>query len=378
MGRAYAEAGVDPEKIGPFKAAMARVARETASFSLRREVGVLSDVSNAHGAMWRYIGGWGQPWFVTTEEILGNLNWVAERMYQETGVSYYDRIARAAALIIAVDVIAHGALPFLWLDAVQAGDSDWFLDAVRSADYAAGCIEVGRGIGVTLPAGESRSLRYLVKAEPPVRSAPVLSGAMTGIVPPPRSPIQGGRLPGHRILGAASSGHHANGTSLTIRIAAKLPRGFLTELPNGKSFGEEVLAPMRSYVRLIEALLDAGAPIVEILPGTGDGVAKLAVDRRPYEYRIERWVAELPLVFQFIRDSGAPGGVSSSEWLRECLATYNWGVGLYFFAPADASRRIIEIGADIGYEIYDLGFVAAGERKVIFEPEGIELPPPGA
>lgn len=377
MGRAYAEAGVDPEKIGAFKAAMATVARETALFSLRREVSVLADVSNAHGAIWRYRGGVEHPWFVKTEEILGNLNWVAELMYRETGVSYYDRIARAAALIIAVDVIAHGALPFLWLDAVQAGDSDWFLDAERSADYAAGCIGVCREISVTLPAGESGALRYLVKAEPPVKSAPLLSGTMTGIVPPPRSPIQGERLPGHRILGVASSGHHTNGTSLTIRIAGELPRGFLTELPNGKSFGQEVLAPMRSYVRLIEALLDAEAPIAEIMPGTGDGVAKLAVDRRPYAYHIEQWVP-VPLVFQFIREQGAVLGASPADWLRECLTTYIWGVGLYLFVPADAVRRSIEIGTDVGYEIYDLGVVESGERRVIFEPEGLELPPPGA
>ena len=30
-----------------------------------------------------------------------------------------------------------------------------------------------------------------------------------------------------------------------------------------------------------------------------------------------------------------------------------------------------------GYQLTDVGLVEKGERKVIFEPEGITLPPPG-
>ncbi|MFH1030657.1 MAG: hypothetical protein V1770_05360 [bacterium] len=30
-----------------------------------------------------------------------------------------------------------------------------------------------------------------------------------------------------------------------------------------------------------------------------------------------------------------------------------------------------------GYELYEIGVVQEGERKVIFEPERITLPPPG-
>lgn len=118
----YAQAGVDYEKIGPFKRAMQQVAQQTLAFPNRRGVHV-SDKVNAHGAVYWYEGNQKHFW-CKTQEGLGNLNWVAEWMYQHTGTSYYDVAARAAALIIAIDVIAQGAMPVIWTDEVAAGDSE--------------------------------------------------------------------------------------------------------------------------------------------------------------------------------------------------------------------------------------------------------------
>ena len=51
-------------------------------------------------------------------------------------------------------------------------------------------------------------------------------------MPPPGEPLLGEELaPGDEIVLLASSGLHANGASLARRIAARLPRGLLTELP---------------------------------------------------------------------------------------------------------------------------------------------------
>ncbi|GAI35580.1 unnamed protein product [marine sediment metagenome] len=45
--------------------------------------------------------------------------------------------------------------------------------------------------------------------------------------------------------------------------------------------------------------------------------------------------------------------------------------------PLMAVERIISIGEKSNYHLIDLGIVEEGERKVIFEPEDITLPPPG-
>ena len=41
------------------------------------------------------------------------------------------------------------------------------------------------------------------------------------------------------------------------------------------------------------------------------------------------------------------------------------------------AREYAKAGQKAGYQLTDVGFVEKGEHKVIFEPEGITLPPPG-
>jgi len=139
-------------------------------------------------------------------------------------------------------------------------------------------------------------------------------------------------------------------------------------LSNNRTLGEEALIPTRSYVALVEALLEAKIDIHALLPGTGDGVGKIAFDKRPFTYRIFRWV-EVPLLFQFMRELGVS--------LEDCLKTFNWGIGFYIFIPEKEVEKVLKIGQEVGYELYELGRVEEGERQVIFEPEGITLPPPG-
>jgi phosphoribosylaminoimidazole (AIR) synthetase len=63
--------------------------------------------------------------------------------------------------------------------------------------------------------------------------------------------------------------------------------------------------------------------------------------------------------------------------LKDCLTTFNWGIGFYIFVPPEEVERVISIGQDAGYAVYDLGVVEKGKRQTIFEPEGVILPPPG-
>ncbi len=364
----YAQAGVDYKKIEPFKQAMVEVGKKTVTFPNERDVFIFKNVMHAHGAVFEYRGTSTHAW-CKTQEGLGNLNWIAELMYQLTGKSYYDTIGRAAALLIAIDVISQGAIPVIWTDEVAAGDSEWFEDKQRSDDYAKGCYEVCKEIGMSLPAGESPSLRYLIRAEPPVKSAPSLSGSITGIIAPRENIITGEKLQaGDVILGVPSSGLHSNGISLVIKRVMALPDHFLTKLPTGRTLGEECLIPIPSYVALVETLLQNEVEIHSILPGTGDGVGKLAYDRRSLTYRVHSWV-DVPFLFQYMRELGVS--------LEDCLKTFNMGIGLYFFVPRHEVENIIILGESVGYEVIELGRVEEGERKVIFEPEGITLPPPG-
>jgi len=364
----YAKAGVDYAKIEPFKMAMVSAGKKTLKFPNQRGVFVDEESVGAHGAVFRYKGAGPHLWCMT-QEGLGNKNWIAEWMYQHagTGRTYYEGIGIDTALMAANDVICQGALPVIYTDEVAAGDSEWFLDEKRSRDLAESFYRACEMCGMALPAGESPALRYLVKAEPPVRSAPSLSGCITGLIAPPERMVTGEKLAvGDRIIGVPSSGLHANGISLVIKRALTLKDKFLQLLPNGKTLGDEALIPTRSYVRLVEALQKENIEIHSLLGGTGGGISKIAYAKKPFTYRITAWVDEVPPLFRFMLETGVG--------LKDCLTTFNWGIGFYMFVPEKESARAIRTGRKAGYDLIDLGQVEKGERRVIFEPEKMTLP----
>lgn len=368
---AYAKAGVDYTKLEPFKQAMIAAGKRTTKFPNKRNVFIAEDVMHAHGAVYEYRGSETHTW-CTTQEGLGNKNWIAEWMYQHegTGKTYYDAIGIDTALMIVNDVIAQGAMPVVFCDHIDVGTSEWFADEKRNADLAEGFYKVCEEVGMALPAGESAPLKYLLKSEPPVTSAPSLSGSVTGIIAPGNRLISGKLLgAGDHIIAVSSSGLHSNGVSLVIQKALELPEQFLTKIPNGNTLGAEALIPTRSYVALIEALLENGVKMHALLPGTGDGVGKLAFDKRPFTYRVHSWL-QIPELFQYFRNT-------LNVSLKDCLKTFNWGAGYYIFAPADEVEKILALGTSVGYTLMDVGVVESGRREVIFEPEKITLPPPG-
>jgi phosphoribosylformylglycinamidine cyclo-ligase len=150
----------------------------------------------------------------------------------------------------------------------------------------------------------------------------------------------------------------------------ELPEKFLTRLPNGNTLGEEALIPTRSYVALIESLLENEIDIHALLPGTGDGVGKLAFDKRPFTYRVHSWLPVPPLMTYFREQLGLS--------LTDCLKTFNWGAGYYVFVSANDAERVVKLGTEAGYAMMDVGVVEDGKREVLFEPENITLNPPGA
>jgi phosphoribosylformylglycinamidine cyclo-ligase len=364
----YAKAGVDYTKIEPFKMAMVNAGKRTLKFPNKRGVYIDPDSLGAHGVVFRYR--WAKPHFwCMTQEGLGNKNWIAEWMYQHagTGRTYYEGIGIDTALMAANDVICQGALPVIYTDEVAAGDSEWFMDERRSRDLAESFYQACKMCGMALPAGESPALRYLVKAEPPVRSAPSLSGCVTGIIAPQSRMVTGDKLSvGDRIIGVTASGLHANGISLVIKRALALKDKFLHQLPNGKTLGEEALIPTRSYVRLVEAVQEKNIEIHSFLGGTGGGISKIAYAKRAFTYRVKKWVDEIPPLFQFMLEIGVS--------LEDCLTTFNWGIGFYIFVPEKEADQTIRTGRKAGYDLIDLGQVEAGERCVVFEPEKITLP----
>jgi phosphoribosylformylglycinamidine cyclo-ligase len=369
----YAKSGVDYTIMEPFKMAMIQAGKKTLNFPNKRGVFVNQDAAHAHGAVFEYQGNLPHIW-CKTQEDLGNKNWIAEWMYQNTGKTYYDSIAIDTALIVVNDVIAQGAMPVVFNDQLEASGSEWYSDLKRTNDFANGLVKICEEVGMALPAGESASCKYLINPIAPVKQIASLSGSVTGIIAPKENLITGKNLTaGDHIIAVASSGLHANGISLVIKKALELPDQFLTKIPVGadiiRPLGEEALIPTRSYVALIEELLEEKTEIHALLPGTGDGVGKIAFDKRPFTYKIHSWLKVPPLMQYFYDVLNVP--------LQDCLKTFNWGGGYYIYTNEKSVEKILQIGKSFGYDLMDVGIVEEGKRQVIFEPENITLNPPG-
>lgn len=329
----YAKAGVDYTVIEPFKMAMIEVGKKTQKFPNKRGVFINKDAAHAHGAVFEYRGKESHIW-CQTQEDLGNKNWIAEWMYQKTGKSYYESIAIDTALIVVNDVIAQGAMPVVFTDQLEASGSDWYADEKKAKDFAKGLLKICEEVGMALPAGESASVVYIINPRSPVEKIASLSGSVTGIVAPKENLITGKDLTvGDHIIGVASSGLHANGISLVIKKSLELPKQFLTKVPNGKTIGEEALIPAYSYVALVESLLKNKIKVHALLPGTGDGVGKIAFDKRSFTYRIHSWLKVPPLFKFFNEQLKVP--------LEDCLKTFNWGGRILYFCAERRSRQNI-------------------------------------
>jgi phosphoribosylaminoimidazole (AIR) synthetase len=364
--REYVKAGgVDSSKIGLFKDVMKDVSRRTKDFPLRRNCQLYA---SAYGGGFRYLGSTEWIAFETTEG-LGNKNWISEYLYQQTGSTEHFHSTGGDTMLMAInDHIAAGATPTIYVDEVAAGDSDWFADTKRAIaigeSYFASCDEHS----MWLAAGESPALRYLVKSEPPVKSAPILSGTVMGFFRSADHIVPDIVRVGDRIIGHHASGVHSNGISGIITRAMKLPDQFFTKLPNGNTLGEEVLIQTRSYAKLVKALQDNDVTVHRFLPGTGDGVAKLAAKADDVTYYIHTW-PEFFTVFQFFLDQGMT--------MFDLLTTYNCNIGYYSIVPEREAERTIAIAIQAGYPSLEVGVVKEGPRGVVFGPQkDLWLPPP--
>ena len=355
-GREYAQL-VDSSKIGLFKDVMKGVSQARRHFPEARDCFV---ESSSHSGGFEYRGPHRYKVFGTTEG-LGNKNWIAEWMYQQTGDPlHFLGIGGDTALMAVNDLIANGAMPVIYLDEVAAADSEWFTDTKRANVIGKSYYDICSEVRMALPAGESPALRYLVRAKKPVKSAPIMSGAVIGIIAPVDRQVPDTVMSGDSIIGVYASGLHCNGVSIVIKRAMALPYKFLTRLPNERTLGAEALIRTTSYVKLVESLLNRRIKVHKLLPGTGDGVAKLGTIRGDLTYRIHFW-PKMPLIFEFMHEIGMS--------MYDLLTTFNCGIGYYVIVPKEEEDRTLEVVELNGYRAAVVGRVEEGMRGVVFGPQ---------
>ncbi|HXA53861.1 MAG TPA: AIR synthase related protein, partial [Solirubrobacteraceae bacterium] len=287
-------------------------------------------------------------------ETLGTKSIVAREYHELAGVNRFDHVAYDTVAAVLNDLICVGALPLVVNAYFATGSSAWYEHAERAAALLAGWRRACEDARCAWGGGESPSLVDLL--------APAeieLAGSALGFVPPPGEPLLGEELaPGDEIVLVASSGLHANGASLARRVAASLPDGLQTALPDGSVFGEALLAPSVLYVELVRQLLADGRVTLTYLSHiTGHGLLKLMRPQRQLTYRIHALPA-VPPVLAFL---AARAGMDATA----AHSTLNMGAGFAVYCGGGGGERVVQTAHRMGLDALLAGTVEEGSRRVV-------------
>jgi phosphoribosylformylglycinamidine cyclo-ligase len=257
------------------------------------------------------------------------------------------------------DILVQGARPLFFLDYLATGrlSPDVAEQVVRG--LARGCQENG----CALLGGETAEMPGFYAA-----GEYDLAGFIVGVVDRPHL-IDGRSLrAGDRLIGLASAGLHTNGYSLARHIVfEKLRLSVDSYVPELQSpIGEALLQPHRSYLKVIEPLLDGASsevgrhPLVKGLAHiTGGGITDNLPRILPegISARITRGSWSIPPLFSYLERGG---DVPPDDMYR----TFNMGIGMIVACARDDVDRIIEALAAAGEKSWVIGELIPGTRDV--------------
>jgi phosphoribosylformylglycinamidine cyclo-ligase len=252
------------------------------------------------------------------------------------------------------DILVQGARPLFFLDYLATGRlapdvAEQIVGGMATACHQNGCALLG---------GETAEMPgFYADGEYD------LAGFVVGLVD--RDRIVDGRTlaPGDVLIGIPSSGLHTNGYSLARRIAFDVAGlSFDSHVPAlDGSIGEVLMTPHRSYLRVLQPLLDrqlvkglahiTGGGITDNLPrilpeGIGAVIARDAWD--------------VPAVFQWLQRTGSVGD-------DEMLRAFNMGIGMIVACDARYQSEVLAmLQTSGGAGATVIGAVVEGARTVTY------------
>jgi phosphoribosylformylglycinamidine cyclo-ligase len=362
----YEGVGVDYDVMDPFKRMCQLAGRKTAGNIKRLNGGEFREFEPSRGES-AYLVEAGKNYFAHVEEGLGTKNLVADEMAKQTGQCYYHSIAQDAVAAIVNDMITVGAMPLSIAMHLAVGSSAWFEDKKRLEYLVSGWQSACDITGCVWGGGETPTLKDVILPE-----AAVISGSALGVMPKAHL-IKGDIQEGDVIIFADSSGIHANGLTLAREIAKKLPKGYLTEISSGFTYGEALLRPTYIYRALVEECLKAGVRIHYAVNITGHGWRKImrANTKERFAYVIDEMPYQKP-IFIFMQEHGP---VSD----QVAFANLNMGAGFAIIIPEEDFEKVRLIdqkhSADPSWApLLKAGHVErSSQKKVVIGPKGFDF-----
>lgn len=357
---AYADAGVDYESLDAGKR-LALTSALATSGALQAHGGAADDASRGEPAFVFEIGG---QKFSFVVEGLGTKSIIARHVAEQLGKNRFDDIAYDTVAAIVNDLTCVGALPLVVNAYFATGSSEWYgrEGGAWNSALISGWAEACSDSGAVWGGGESPSLPEMVH-----RNEIEVAGSAVGLVPEGQDAILGQDIvAGDEIVFVASSGLHANGSSLARMIAGRLDDGYETRLPSGRTFGEALLDRSIIYARLVRELGLRRMPVSYYSHITGHGFLKLMRPGRPFTYRI----SELPKVPEVLGFLAREADMDDHAAYR----TFNMGAGYAIYTRQGTGESVREIADSLGYDAMLAGRVENGPRQVVIESKDLRAP----
>jgi phosphoribosylformylglycinamidine cyclo-ligase len=305
--------------------------------------GVLSEIGSFGGLFRLEPGRYREPVLVASADGVGTKLKVAflAHRHDTIGVDLVNHCVN--------DIVVQGAEPLFFLDYLATGQlspavAESIVSGIAAACRANGCALLG-GETAEMP-GFYREGEYDV------------AGFIVGAVD--RSRLITGRTIaiGDVLIGVPSSGLHTNGYSLARRIVFERLRldvgSYVPEL--SRTVGEALLEPHRSYLPMVQPLLDGGR-IKGMAHITGGGITDNLPRVLPHGTAavIERSAWDVPPLFTWLQRNGS---VPDEDMLR----TFNMGIGLIIVTGREHAEPLIdELAARGGHNACVIGEVVPGE-----------------
>ncbi|HEV8317884.1 MAG TPA: phosphoribosylformylglycinamidine cyclo-ligase [Vicinamibacterales bacterium] len=305
--------------------------------------GVLSEIGSFGGLFRLEPGRYRDPVLVSSADGVGTKLKVAF-MAKRHGTVGIDLVNHCVN-----DVLVQGAEPLFFLDYLATGR----LSPETAAVIIGGMAQACRDNGCALLGGETAEMPGFY-----AESEYDLAGFIVGVVD--RARLLHGRsiAVGDALVGVPSSGLHTNGYSLARQIifehlALTVDR-YVPEL--GRTVGDALLEPHRSYLPMVRPLLDGGR-IKGMAHITGGGITDNLPRILPHGTAAvidpDSW--EVPALFRWLKQAG---NVPTEDMLR----TFNMGIGLILVTGRDHAEQLIdELAARGGRDARVIGEVVAGE-----------------
>jgi len=221
------------------------------------------------------------------------------------------------------DILTCGAEPLFFLDYIAMGK----LVPEQVEAIAQGLAQACREVGCALIGGETAEMPGLYAGEDYD-----LVGFIIGVVEKEKI-IQGKKIAaGDTIIGLPSSGLHTNGYSLVRKLFGITPSALNTHYPElGRTLGEELLEPHRSYYHQLKPLLPNIKGMAHITGGGLIGnVPRVLPKGLAAKFDSRAWT--IPPIFQLIQQRG---NVDRNEMYR----VFNMGIGIVVIcSPSDVGQ----------------------------------------